>query len=226
LQPRDSCKNFAHLLTDTLTSAIHDLPSTWKQSKEKKTRFVLPVDTDEYKSILTNFDQTMKGNYSQIVQIERIQNERWYTQYLAHSRDFKKRLSKETEKRLYHGCPQQAAHLITEDCFNRSFAGVNGKYFQSPLFAVVIIFISFLGTAYGFGVYFSSKPTYSHGYAVPNAKGERFMFVSRVLVGNTTVGNTSMKTRPLGFDSTTDGNHIFVTYHDAQAFAEYLITYK
>ena len=35
-----------------------------------------------------------------------------------------------------------------------------------------------------------------------------------------------MKTRPLGFDSTTDGNHIFVTYHDAQAYGEYLITYK
>jgi hypothetical protein len=35
-----------------------------------------------------------------------------------------------------------------------------------------------------------------------------------------------MKTRPLGFDSTTDNKHIFVTYHDAQAYAEHLITYK
>ncbi len=52
------------------------------------------------------------------------------------------------------------------------------------------------------------------------------MFVSRVLIGKTTVGNGAMKTRPVGFDSTTDGKHIFVTYHDAQAFAEYLITYK
>jgi hypothetical protein len=52
------------------------------------------------------------------------------------------------------------------------------------------------------------------------------MFVSRVLIGKTTLGNSLMKTRPLGFDSTTDQNHIFVTYHDAQAYAEYLITYK
>jgi hypothetical protein len=52
------------------------------------------------------------------------------------------------------------------------------------------------------------------------------MFVARVLVGKTTLGNSSMKTRPLGYDSTTDGKHITVTYHDAQAFAEYLITYK
>jgi hypothetical protein len=43
------------------------------------------------------------------------------------------------------------------------------------------------------------------------------MFVARILVGKTKLGNSSMKTRPLEFDSTTDGNHIFVTYHDAEA---------
>jgi len=52
------------------------------------------------------------------------------------------------------------------------------------------------------------------------------MFIARVLIGKTTKGNSSMKTRPIGFDSTTNGSHIFVTYHDAQAYAEYLITYK
>ena len=83
-----------------------------------------------------------------------------------------------------------------------------------------------LGTVYGVGVYFSSNATYSHGYAVENVNGERNMFLARVLVGKTTIGDKSMKTRPVGFDSTTDGDHIFVTYHDAQAYAEYLITYK
>ncbi len=86
--------------------------------------------------------------------------------------------------------------------------------------------IFILGTLYGFGVYFSSNAAYSHGYTKPNAKGQRCMFVARVLVGKTTKGNSSMKIRPLGFDSTTDGNHITVTYHDAQAYAEYLITYR
>ncbi len=52
------------------------------------------------------------------------------------------------------------------------------------------------------------------------------MFVVRVLVGKTTKGNSEMKTPPDGFDSTTDEKHIFVTYHDAQVLAEYLITYK
>ena len=52
------------------------------------------------------------------------------------------------------------------------------------------------------------------------------MFVARVLIGNTIKGDKSVKTRPVGYDSTTDGDHIFVTYHDAQAYAEYLITYR
>jgi poly [ADP-ribose] polymerase 7/11/12/13 len=79
---------------------------------------------------------------------------------------------------------------------------------------------------YGAGVYFSSQANYSHTYAVPNPAGERCMFMARVLIGKTTLGDSSMKDAPKGFDSTTDRNHIFVIYHDAQAFGEYLITYS
>ena len=52
------------------------------------------------------------------------------------------------------------------------------------------------------------------------------MFVVNVIVSNTTRGNSSMKTPPTGFDSTTDGDHIYVTYRDDQAYAEYLIVYR
>lgn len=85
---------------------------------------------------------------------------------------------------------------------------------------------SFLGTLFGSGVYFSSRAYYSHGYANPNEDNEQCMFVCRVLAGKTTKGDPSMKVRPTGFDSTTDGIHMTVTYHDAQAYAEYLITYR
>jgi hypothetical protein len=139
----------------------------------------------------------MKGQFTQIIQIERIENERWYIQYLAQSRDYKKRLNRDTEKRLYHGCPDSTANLIIENCFDRSFAGKNGRFYS----CFYRMYFCLAGTAYGVGVYFSSNPGYSHG-------------------------DSSMKTRPLGFDSTTDTKHIFVTYHDAQAYAEYLITYK
>jgi hypothetical protein len=114
------------------------MPSTWEKSRENKIRFVLVTKSNEYKSILTDFQKTMNGQYTQIIQIERIQHERWYTQYLAHSRDFKKRLNTDTEKRLYHGCPEAAANLIIEDCFNRSFAGTNGT--NSVFVSIIFIF--------------------------------------------------------------------------------------
>jgi hypothetical protein len=132
-----------NISADLAASIGHHLPPTWEQSTENKILFVLSNTADEYKTIFTDFDQAMKGKYTQIIQIERIQNERWYVQYLAHSRDFKKRLNTDTEKRLYHGCPQPAANLIIEDCFNRSFAGVNGKcnlcFFASFIVCVVCL---------------------------------------------------------------------------------------
>ena len=69
----------------------------------------------------------MKGKYTQIVRIERIQNERWYIQYLAHRHQFYTRLNEDTERRLYHGCPESAVNPILEHCFDRSFAGVHGE---------------------------------------------------------------------------------------------------
>ncbi|CAF1160141.1 unnamed protein product [Adineta steineri] len=183
------------------------LPSTWESTTGNKICFIVPRTSNECKTIAADFRRSMQRSDKEIIKIERIQNPRWYKQYLVHREDFRKTHGNDTEKVLYHGCPENAAYAIAVDCFNRSFAGKNG-------------------TAYGVGVYFSSNTAYSHGYAHPNSKGERFMFIVRVLIGKTTAGNSSMKTRPVGFDSTTDGNHIFVTYHDAQAFAEYLIAYK
>ncbi len=52
------------------------------------------------------------------------------------------------------------------------------------------------------------------------------MFIARVLIGNTIVGNPNMRVAPPGYDTTTDGQKIFVVYHDAAAYAEYLITYQ
>ena len=52
------------------------------------------------------------------------------------------------------------------------------------------------------------------------------MFLARVLIGKTCVGNSSMKVPPPGYDTTSDGQNIFVVYHDAGAYADHLITYK
>jgi O-acetyl-ADP-ribose deacetylase (regulator of RNase III) len=105
----------------------YQLPSTWERSDDDQLRFIVPENTDEYNSIINKFDEQMERYYTEIIKLERIQNERWYMQYIAHRKDFKKRLVIDTEKRLYHGSPELPADLIIKDCFNRSFAGVNGN---------------------------------------------------------------------------------------------------
>ena len=99
------------------------------------------------------------------------------------------------QQRLFHGYDSASAEKIIQECVNRSFAGVNGK---------LKLNVVFIGTLYGSGVYFHTHAKYSHNDAKVDAVAERVMFYARVLVGKT---------------------HIFVVYHDAGAYAEYLITY-
>lgn len=69
----------------------------------------------------------MQGKYQQIVRIERIQNERWYKQYLIHRHDLRHRLQLDTEKLLYHGCDESLVNMIISDCFNRNVAKDHSK---------------------------------------------------------------------------------------------------
>ncbi|CAF0761828.1 unnamed protein product [Didymodactylos carnosus] len=126
-----------------------------------------------------------KMPYTQILQIERIQNQRWFKQYSAHQEEFLQRLGATTETWLFHGCSDQAAKNIQQECFNRSHAGVNG-------------------TAFGGGAYFAKCASYSHNFAKPDRTNTRRMFLARVLTGKSTPGNASMRVPPPGFDTTTE----------------------
>ena len=83
-----------------------------------------------------------------------------------------------------------------------------------------------LGVLYGHGAYFHAHAQYSHNYAQADPSGERTVFLARVLIGKTIKGDNQMRVAPPGYDTTTDGEHIFVVYHDAGAYAGHLITYK
>jgi len=138
-EKKNTCMNSSSFfVVDTIQHTKYELPSTWEKANENKIFFQLSNTSEEYKTIAVRFNQAMTGKYTSIIQIERIQNERWYIQYLAHSHNFKERLNEDTEKSLFHGCPEQAARLISEDCFNRSFAGVNGKSLPTRL----VLFLS------------------------------------------------------------------------------------
>ncbi|CAF4652466.1 unnamed protein product [Rotaria sp. Silwood1] len=193
----------------TIPKHIPFEPRKCHQNKDFVIEKRLLDDSDtKYTAVVNEFWKVMAQNLcTRIVRVELVWNERWYQQYMIHKAEFSERLQRDTEKRLFHGCPETAANNIITEGFNRGYAGRHGKHF-------------------GCGVYFSSNPSYSHSFTVPNSKGQRCMFLARVLIGNTILGNSSMKTCPSGSDTTTDGDHIYVTYHDAQAFGEYLITYE
>ncbi len=87
-------------------------------------------------------------------------------------------------------------------------------------------------------MYFAVDSFYSaqDKYAVPDSSGLRYMFVCRVIIGEYTRGNKGMKTAPplttgsnAVFDTLVDhvkSPTIFVAMSDAQAYPEYLITFK
>ncbi|CAF1530253.1 unnamed protein product [Adineta ricciae] len=168
----------------------------------------LTLQNEYYTKIEKRFFETMTSKQcNRIVSIKLIWHKCWFSQYMTHKAALRQRLKKETEQLLFHGCSEIAASGIIDKGFDRSYAGKHG-------------------TSYGHGVYFSTRASYSHSYTSPNSKGERCMFLARVLVGNTVKGDSSMKICPEGYDTTTDGNHIYVIYRDTQAFGGYLITYK
>lgn len=93
---------------------------------------------------------------------------------------------------------------------------------------------------YGRGVYFARDFSYSasNTYAVPDANGEKYVYLTRVLTGEFTVGNQSYIVPPkkpvaaggtTSYDSVVDNVAapcIFVIFNDTQAYPEYLITFR
>ena len=88
-------------------------------------------------------------------------------------------------------------------------------------------------------MYFAVKASYSaqNNYSEPDAGGNKHMFLARVLTGVYAKGDKNMKAPPpkdpsknsvVLYDSVVDdmvSPTIFVLFHDAQCYPEYLITF-
>ena len=108
------------------------------------------------------------------------------------------------------------------------------------LFNISTKHFTFLGAAYGDGVYFAKDANYSLTYSQPNSNdphGDRYMYLARVLVGKHTAGKQGMKTPPaidpkkpeILFDSVVNKEEnptIFVVFNDFHVYPKYLITFK
>lgn len=228
-----NASDMRHLL-DTLGGAgAEDLrpPITWDESHDGLV--LLPEATNEYQAV-TNYFLKALYNHSdgvEIVRIERIQNIPLWQSYAVKKQTMKTRVKEHPEhlvnnsdpnierQWLFHGTTKDIAPKIVRQGFNRAFAGRN---------AVV----------YGKGVYFARDASYSshEAYSEPDDGGVQRMFLCRVAVGDWCKGKTGQLTPDTKnhnslelFDSTVDNVQnpsIFVVYHDAQAYPEYLVSFK
>jgi hypothetical protein len=117
---------------------------------------------------------------------------------------------------LFHGCPAHIVPKIMLQGFNRSFTGTTS------------------GRAmYGKGVYFARDASYSLSpeYSPLDADGKQRIFMVRVVVGEFCRGKPDQlapdaRQGDVLYDSTVDDladPFIFVSYHVAQAYPDYLI---
>ena len=94
--------------------------------------------SNEYNDVLSKFDLTMKGRYTNIVSIQRMQNPIQYGQYVARKREMEKRnpTGCKNELMLFHGTKPNVVESINTQGFNRSFK--NG---ESMICIVYIIYV-------------------------------------------------------------------------------------
>ncbi|XP_019634378.1 PREDICTED: poly [ADP-ribose] polymerase 14-like [Branchiostoma belcheri] len=206
------------------------LPSTWdpqpqdRSTKKPKICHIVPLKSgsQEYSTVAGKFTNSLQGMKATVVSIERVQNPTLWTQYCAQRQKIGQiNPRRKVEQELWHGTKSEVTVAITHNGFNRSYSGGN------------------VGCWEGQGSYFALKAAYSTKdyYSVPDpATKHKKMFLCKVTTGEYTKGSQDMTKAPMRsdkpnvpFDSTVnDVNNptVFVIFHDAQAYPEYLITFK
>ncbi|KAI8486738.1 positive regulation of interleukin-4-mediated signaling pathway [Branchiostoma belcheri] len=206
------------------------LPSTWDpQPQDRSTKQLklchivhLKSGSQEYRTVAGKFTNSLQGMRATIVSIERVQNPTLWRHYCAQRQKVAQINPRRTvEQELWHGTKKEVTEVITHNGFNRSYSGGN------------------VGCWEGQGSYFALKAAYSTKdyYSVPDPTTKhKKMFLCKVTTGEYTKGAADMTKAPMRsdkpnvpFDSTVnDVNNptVFVIFHDAQAYPEYLITFK
>jgi len=206
--------------------------------------------SDEYASIMKDFMSTLQPpgfkKEAKITKIERVQNLVMWQSYVVKRQTIcyretglrrssitlnpdedameRKAFERFERRWLWHGTKAEVKDKIIQQGFNRSFCGRNA-------------------TAYGKGVYFVRDAAYSAHptYSVPDNRGFQYIMACRVVVGEYCEGRKNVlapdmrdkRSRSL-YDSTVGllrddsmaNPSIYVTYHDAQAYPEYLIQFR
>ncbi|CAH1257849.1 PARP14 [Branchiostoma lanceolatum] len=209
------------------------LPKTWTgmSGDDQYKEVELQPKTAEYKAVHDEFMKsvaTASGGYyavptAQVLKIQRIQNDALWKQYMVKKKKMEIDNAKSTqpvEQILYHGTPADPIPSINHTGFNRSYSGRN------------------VGSLIGNGVYFAVSASLSAAdqYARPDANGNRYMYMARVLTGDMCNGQRNIIVPPakdpskphITYDCVCDDQtnpQVIVIFYDTQAYPEYLITF-
>ncbi|XP_029985691.1 protein mono-ADP-ribosyltransferase PARP14-like isoform X1 [Sphaeramia orbicularis] len=206
------------LLRKDLKGDSAALPLHWEDMKGDRVKLVpLKPTSTEHQEVEKELSRT--GLNVNIISVERVQNRTlWQSYQLKKQQLDSKNQHTNNEKLLFHGTGADSIEQINEHGFNRSYAGTHAAMF-------------------GKGSYFAIDPAYSaRGYAPPDAKGHKRMYLARVLVGDYAQGRGGMITPPAKttgssahlYDSVTDNMSnpsMFVIFNDIQAYPQHLITF-
>ncbi|KAM4626656.1 protein mono-ADP-ribosyltransferase PARP14-like [Discoglossus pictus] len=201
-----------------LEESSMNLPKHWNQMNKQLEVVAVSPGTQEYTDIQNKFARTCNMT---IITIERVQNQHLWLSYQIKQQAMDAKNGKmNNEKQLFHGTAPDTVKQINNNGFNRSFAGKN---------AAVI----------GNGTYFAVDARYSAQgvYSRPDANGNKYMYLARVLIGMSCKGKNGMLAPPSKnasdptdlYDSVTDNTgrpSMYVIFNDIQAYPEYLITFK
>ena len=134
-------------------------------------------------------------------------------------RKLKAKRDNQIEKLLFHGTSSDVVDAICKQNFDHRLRGKHG-------------------TKYGEGSYFAVDASYSNNYSGPGGDKTRFMFLVRVLTGESKLGMQDFRRPPLKdpsdpasdlYDSCVDDENqpkIFVIFNDEQCYPSYLIQYQ
>uniref|UniRef100_A0A3P9Q332 Poly [ADP-ribose] polymerase n=1 Tax=Poecilia reticulata TaxID=8081 RepID=A0A3P9Q332_POERE len=221
------CKKILHLVVQSDKGKIHSSVKEALQMcvKHSYTSVSFPIPELQLQVLqfkyltIPSTNTKFLTSWDSFCHIERIQNPALWKSLQIKKHEMEQRNNHQNnEKRLFHGTSEDTVPIINERGFNRSYAGKNA-------------------TCYGKGSYFAVKADYSaqDTYSKPNAKGEKFMYLCRVLTGDYTLGQKDMIAPPSKgsgvhmYDSVVNdmtNPSMFIVFHDIQAYPEYLITFK
>jgi O-acetyl-ADP-ribose deacetylase (regulator of RNase III) len=196
------------------------LPEEWTPQTTNCELVTLNASSAEFKSVVARLQETLP--HVQVYSIDRIQNKWLWEKYLQQKELLiKKNGGIAKEEMLFHGTKSNDPKLI--------YDGETG--FDMRLAA---------SGMWGTATYFAYNASYSDRYAFKDAKGQRVMLLSTVLIGDSVflTSNPALKKPPqkgknkMGFledyDSVTgeaSGSRVFMVYENNRAYPKYLITY-